>query len=473
MTLRYGLQEFAKNAELSECRFHASDGIPFVMPDDGDVERLLPPPAQTAPLPANTYASFKEFHNEDPDRARLFVHGLYTHGMLVPRAPEANSKLPAWCLTGADSPSGQPYPQQLDWDGEWATAEVGKLPAEPSWETFLRALGESSRVSTTMLKKHYVLPAAEGGPPVASSSQAIPPASSEAAPPASSQAVPEQVPIAGPSGTSDTRSRVTPGPAAQSDTAVGALPADLSQDQRRLLSSPLTSLPDESALGQSSTEVPTALTTVPDLSLEEIKSLYAMVDHQQLRAREMQALEIAESALAGKPNTPLYDVGRALVFWNRLRQAGVFPGALFYYMRSDVPQYFLSKWTTWTDYSELFRENAYDWDEHFKEVEERYVNDSWRGDWSDHDAIEDWIPTDAELQDLWKEMEANDTLQDMDVEMGDEVADMVGALLAGERISIFGNSDIQQRLNERGGLLYDRRARAREEEAGAIRLGAA
>ena len=168
MTLRYGLQEFAKNAELSECRFHASDGIPFVMPDDGDVERLLPPPAQTAPLPANTYASFKEFHNEDPDRARLFVHGLYTHGMLVPRAPEANSKLPAWCLTGADSPSGQPYPQQLDWDGEWATAEVGKLPAEPSWETFLRALGESSRVSTTMLKKHYVLPATEGGPPVAS-----------------------------------------------------------------------------------------------------------------------------------------------------------------------------------------------------------------------------------------------------------------------------------------------------------------
>ena len=140
MTLRYGLQEFAKNAELSECCFHASDGIPFVMPDDGDVERLLPPPAQTAPLPANTYASFKEFHNEDPDRARLFVHGLYTHGMLVPRAPEANSKLPAWCLTGADSPSGQPYPQQLDWDGEWATAEVGKLPAEPSWETFLRVL---------------------------------------------------------------------------------------------------------------------------------------------------------------------------------------------------------------------------------------------------------------------------------------------------------------------------------------------
>ena len=234
--------------------------------------------------------------------------------MRVPHAPEANRKLPAWCLTGADSPSGQPYPQQLDWDGEWATAEVGKLPAEPSWETFLRALGESSRVSTTMLKKHYVLPTAEGGPPVASSSQAIPPVSSEAAPPASSQAVPEQVPIAGPSGTSDTRSRVTPGPAAQSDTAVGALPADLSQDQRRLLSSPLTSLPDESALGQSSTEVPTALTTVPDLSLEEIKSLYAMVDHQQLRAREMQALEIAELALAGKPNTPLYDVGRALVF---------------------------------------------------------------------------------------------------------------------------------------------------------------
>ena len=60
MTLRYGLQEFAKNAELSECRFHASDGIPFVMPDDGDVERLLPPPAQTAPLAANTYASFKD-----------------------------------------------------------------------------------------------------------------------------------------------------------------------------------------------------------------------------------------------------------------------------------------------------------------------------------------------------------------------------------------------------------------------------
>ncbi|TBU21157.1 hypothetical protein BD311DRAFT_812606 [Dichomitus squalens] len=351
------LQEMIKYALYSDFRLRHPTA-PFVMPSDVDVQDLLPVLPPAGPLPEGCYASMDDFATADPDAAARFARRLAELRMLV-RVPtgdaeSSSSDALSWRLQGVPTKSGQVYPQDLSWSGDWATDDIDDLPKEPTFEHLKAALqvpDQSDSAHTAVMP-----PEAEGRRPIAT-------AHANDEPPSLSSP-----------------HRSSPASTSSSDDM---LPSTQDNDEGRKVCPP--------------TQIPSEVNSVADL-----RAIFEHINWNSVNAAVIEAMDRVENLIPHVATLESKDrtFSRLRYFWHCLYHSGAFPAAIVPYLRGDdrtllehtIPE-------SWDEFKAEVLEENFDWEAELEEAAKRYTMHNWRGlHYPEEDNNPDWQPVVEEIE---------------------------------------------------------------------------
>ena len=126
------LQAFIRNALEAEARdVNENKKAPYVEVLPDDLEHFLPALPKAGPRTKNSYRSLTEFAEKDPTHYLVYRYGLVMEGYMT-----VSSIAPEMSEDGKPvhrksmRPSGEVYPQDMNWGSAWASVDPSTLDAD-------------------------------------------------------------------------------------------------------------------------------------------------------------------------------------------------------------------------------------------------------------------------------------------------------------------------------------------------------